>query len=250
LTILIEWALQPLGLVTGALMLTLLCWCLYGARPRLPFAMFFLSTLMLVAFSMPSVSNALVWRFENARTNPAACATEPPAPIVVLGGGIDLYVPSDSPYEVLSSDSLIRTLRATEFAQADSHYYLLGGGNSERTLAGAMQQVLMAHNVAQSQITVETESSSTHENAQALVAILPPENTSRISLLTSMLHVRRAAATFEKNGYEVCHIGVDTVYSVPKPPVSLLPYLSGLNKSTLVLHEWIALTVYRIKGYL
>ncbi len=250
MAILIEWVLQPLGLVTGALMLTLLSWCVNGAKPRIPFVLFCLSAAMLIAFSMPSISNALVWRVENARTNSSECISSPPPSMVVLGGGIDLYVPDNSPYEVLNSDSLIRTSRAPEFASANSHYYLLGGGNSERTLAKSMQQVLVAQGIHPDNITTENKSTSTHENAQALTTLLPPSDTPRINLLTSMLHVKRAAATFEKNGYTVCHIGVDTLYSVPKMPVSLLPYLAGLNKSTLVFHEWLALTVYRIKGYL
>lgn len=233
-----------------ALMLTLLSWCLTGARPRLPFGLFCTGVFTLIAFSMPSVSNSFVWRFENARLNPSQCETAAPSTLVVLGGGIDLYVPSNSPYEVLHSDSLIRTLRSTEFASANTQYYLLGGGNAERTLAESMRDVLVAHNVQASNITVETDSLSTKENAEAFAKIRPPGSAPRIHLLTSMLHVRRAAATFEKQGYVVCHIGVDTQYSVPKPPVSLLPYLSGLNKSTLVLHEWMGLIVYRIKGYM
>lgn len=204
---------------------------------------------MLVIFSMPSVSNALVWRIENARTNPAECQQLAPAHLVVLGGGIDLYVPSDSPYEQLNGDSLIRTLRAVEYATDNTQFYLLGGGNQERTVAQAMQQVLLAQNTQSEKITVETQSKSTHENALALKNILPPEQTPRIHLLTSQLHVARAAATFEKHGYQVCHIGVDTRYSIPKPPVSLLPYLSGLRKTTLAMHEWMALAVYKLKNY-
>lgn len=250
LSIIIEWALQPLGLVTCSLLLTLLVWVLYGAKPRLPFTFFCTSSLMLIVFSMPSVANRLVWHFENARSNPTECSNLEPRQLVVLGGGIDLYVPSNSPYEQLNSDSLIRTLRAIQFANDNTHYYLLGGGNTERTVAGAMQQVLLAHNVQLKKITIETQSKSTHENAIAFNGIVPPAQAPRIHLLTSQLHVNRAAATFEKNGYQVCHIGVDTRYSIPKAPVSLLPYLSGLNKTTLVIHEWMALNVYRLKGYL
>ena len=207
---------------------------------------------MLFAFSMPSIANALVLHLENARSNPTLCNKQANSalPLVVLGGGIDLYVPDNSPYEILNSDTLIRTLRATEFADPNTQFYLLGGGNQERSLAVAMQQILISHGISQSNITTENQSKSTHENAKALTKLLPPSEAPIINLLTSKLHVHRAAATFEKQGYTVCHIGVDTLYSVPAPPVSLLPYLSGLNKSTLALHEWMALSVYRVKGYL
>ena len=205
---------------------------------------------MLFTFSMPSVSNALVYRLENNRINPETCGEHQDAPLVVLGGGIDLYVSSNSPYEILSPDSLLRTLRAPEFASNKTQYYLLGGGNKERTLAANMKSVLTKLNVDPGKITIETKSNSTYENAQALVKLLPPTDNQVIVLVTSMLHVKRAAATFETAGYVVCHVGVDILYSVPKPPVSLLPYLSGLNKTTLALHEFLAMAVYKIKGYL
>ena len=249
MNVLIEWALQPLGMVCSGLLLTLLTWLMTGAKPRLPFTLFSLSMLSLLVFAMPSFANALVIRLENARVNPAHCQLDAKnAPIVVLGGGIDLYVPSENPYEVLHTDTLIRTLRAPEFATSETHFYLLGGGNSKRNLATSMQQVLAQRNVAQNRISIESESKSTIENARALKAFVPPNTT--INIITSMLHVKRASATFEKAGYRVCHIGVDSLYSKPKPPVSLLPYLSGLRKTTLALHEILAWHVYKLKNYL
>jgi len=211
--------------------------------------MFLSSTLMFYVFSMPTFANAIIYNLENARLNPSSCRETKHAPLVVLGGGIDFYVPSDSPYEILQPDSLIRTLRAPEFASDNTRYYLLGGGNDKRVLATIMKQLLISVGVDANSVIVETQSTSTHENALALTSLLPPSQTPTIDLLTSRLHVKRAAATFEKNGYQVCHIGVDTLYSVPKPPVSLLPYISGLQKSTLALREWMALLVYQFKGY-
>lgn len=198
---------------------------------------------------MPSFANYLVLTLESARDNPTSCETESRAlPIVVLGGGIDLYVPDNNAYEVLQPDTLIRTLRAPEYGQPESQYYLLGGGSTDRTLAAHMKRVLMQRGISENAITTETVSESTVENAQALNTLLAQGNT--IILLTSKLHVKRAAATFEKAGYTVCHAGVDSLYSIPKPPVSLLPYLSGLQKSSAALHEILAWHVYKIKGYL
>jgi len=245
-----------MGLIACTMLLTLIVWCVAGAKPIVPFLLFCTSMLMLYVFSAPSIANALVANFEQSRQNSDECistgssARLSSTPLVVLGGGIDLYVPDNSPYEVLNNDSLIRTLRATEFTNADTNIYLLGGGNSKRTLAENMRQVLTDLNVDTNNIIIETTSQSTHENAQAFASMLPPEQARTIRLLTSQLHVARAAATFEKHGYQVCHIGVDSLYSVPKPPVSFLPYLTGLTKSTFAFHEWLALTVYRIKGYL
>jgi len=249
LNIIFEWVIQPVGLIACTLVLTLVSWCFAGAKPRGSFFLFCCTSLLFYVFSIPAIANSVVWQLENGRTNPALCSIDNQAPLVVLGGGIDYYVPSNSAYEVLKHDSLVRTLRAPEYASDSTHYYLLGGGNNKRVLAEIMKKLLIEKHVDANNIFIETSSKSTYENAQELRFMLPPSQTSVITLLTSMLHVKRAAATFEKQGYTVCHIGVDTQYSVPKAPLSLLPYLSGLQKSTLVLHEWIALLVYRIKGY-
>ena len=198
---------------------------------------------------MPSIANALVHQLENARHNPTFCNTQKDAPMVILGGGIDLYVTSNSPYEILNADSLVRTVRGMEFGTKNTYYYLLGGGENERTLAANMKKVLIDLSIDTHKITTETSSKSTIENANALKTLLPPTDNQTIVLATSLLHVKRAAATFEKAGYRVCHLNIDTLYSKPKPPVSLLPYLSGLTKSTRVCHEWIAWFVYRFKGY-
>ena len=245
---LLNWVLQPVGIIFSGLTLTLLLWLGSGARPRLPFSVFLLSSVAFLIFAMPSFANALVKRIETARENPAFCEKNSnEVPIVILGGGIDLYVPSDNPYETLQTDSLIRTLRAPEFATENTQYYLLGGGNERRSLAASMRQVLINRNVSENNIIIETVSQSTVDNAKALNALLPSNTT--INLLTSKLHIKRASATFEKAGYQVCHIGVDSLYSTPKPPVSLLPYLSGLQKSTLAFHELLAWQVYKIKGH-
>jgi len=65
-------------------------------------------------------------------------------------------------------------------------------------------------------------------------------------LITSALHTSRAAAVFEKQGFAVCHVATDTLYSPAVFPVSLMPYVSGFNKSTQALRELLAITAYKL----
>lgn len=117
MNIFIDCALQPLRMIALTPLLTLVSCCFKGAKPLNPFMLFCISTLMLFIFSMPSVANAFVYRLKNARENQPACANQKNAPMVVLGGGIDLYVTSSSSYETLSPDSLlVRMLHSPEFA--------------------------------------------------------------------------------------------------------------------------------------
>lgn len=245
-----DWLLQPVGFISLGLVLTLASWTAYGAKPRLPFCLLLLSTMSMLVLSMPEVANSMVARIENARTNPTLCTDASDAPIVVLGGDIDLYAPSQSPFEILGTDSLIRVLRAPEFASNTSQFFLVGGGSAERKIGPAMKSILMQLGIEAERIHVETVSRSTYENAQELAKLAGPDIMPVINLVTSALHTNRAAKTFEQAGYQVCHHGVDSLYSVPALPVSLLPYLSGLSKSTRALHEWLGTYVYRIKGYM
>ncbi len=245
---LLSWAIQPIGMISLMLLLTLLlsAWQVRWARMFVSLS----STIVLFWFlSAPATTNLLVNYFENSRVNPSACDAQwASLPIVVLGGGIDPYVLSTSPYEILNNDSLLRVHQAIELATDKSYFYLLGFGSDRRNLAETMATVLRRYGIQDARIIREKLSRSTVENAAALAKILPVAQTRTIALITSALHIPRAAATFEKVGYTVCHVAADTLYSVPALPDSLLPHLSGLIKSTATLHEVVAWSLYKIKN--
>ncbi len=249
LGILFDWAIQPVGLLALAMLVTLASWFVAGLRPRFTFILFLCTLAGFWAGSTPSLANALVLKLEHDRQNPAECATYEPTQIVVLGGGMDHYAVTNDPYELLNQDSILRTRRALAYQATGAHIFLLGGGVNSRSLATSMAELLHQAGVPPSQITAETKSRSTHENAKAFSDLVAAKPDQPITLITSALHISRAAATFEQDGFSVCHDAVDSLYSIPKPPVSLLPYLSGLNKSSAVFHEIIARVVYRLKGY-
>lgn len=247
---LVDWLLQPLGLFALLWSLSLLGWAAGGARPRLPFALGLAGFAVLWLASAPLVANALVHRVESARAVPPECAFARARddPLVVLGGGLDRYVDSDSPYEILDRDSLLRVSKAVEIAGDDARFYLIGGESHARKPSLLMAAILADRGVAPERIIVETGSESTADNARALVRLLPPEETPRITLVTSALHLPRAAASLERHGYTVCHAAADTLYSEAALPVSLLPYLAGLEKSTRAAHELLALVLYRLRS--
>lgn len=197
------------------------------------------------------IANALVFQIETWRKNPIFCA-EPNylKTIVVLGGGLDKYVASNSAYEILDQDSQLRVNRAIEVAAPDSHFYLLGGSNHERKPAMFMANLLIDRNIENERVHLETASLSTHENALALTKLLPPEEHPNITLVTSAIHIPRAASVFEFHGYQVCHVTADSRYSPAAPPVSYLPYLNSLNKTHAVYQELLATFVYKLRGYI
>ena len=165
------------------------------------------------------------------------------AAIVVLGGG-----KTDDEWMVGSRD-----LRGTRLGVGRelllSHrapLILLSGGKGE---ALWMKSRLLALGVPPARILVEDHSRNTHENALDSAPILRRLGARRILLVTSDLHMRRAAACFRQQGFEV----------VPAPS----PGLSGLQPdagfwrsrrhawagSVYCLHEIIGLWIYRCLGW-
>ena len=88
----------------------------------------------------------------------------------------------------------------------------------------------------------------THDEAVKLAALFQREGWHRLLLVTSPTHSRRAAATFE-------HAGVPEVISVPA--VETLVDIERLRFSDdraasfgMIVHEWVGLWVYRLRGWI
>jgi len=251
-----DWIMQPVGIIAAIWLAILLLWLLvYRARPWPVFVLVLLAVGIFCVFASPGFSNHVVQRIENWRVNPSFCDHDSggpvsKAPLIVLTGGLDKWVPSTDPYQILSRDSLLRALKAYDVAKAspdvDAIFYITGGVSHKRKPAELMAQVLMDRGISAARIETESESRSTHASGLAIAARFSPETTPVLVLITSALHTSRAAAVFEKQGFKVCHVATDTLYSPAVFPVSLMPYVSGFNKSTLALRELLAITAYKL----
>lgn len=249
LYLLADWALQPLSLAFSLLVLIVTVGWFRLRRYKFEYSLMVLTLLILWVASSPGFANGWVYRLENARSNPAHCVKQQPQKVVIPGGGLDKYIESTSPYEILDRDSQLRVYRALDIATPESQFVLLGGGTHARTPAPFMQQMLLDRGIPSQRISMESVSRNTVENAQALKVLFPVSTTPAITLVTSALHVRRAAASFEAEGYTVCHVSSDSLYSPAVFPVSAMPYLSGLQKTTRAMHEQLGWWVYQAKGY-
>ena len=118
--------------------------------------------------------------------------------LIVLGGdgmGDGLLGPSS----YLRSVYTVRAMRAHRFQQV-----IISGGNSNRMnppLAEVMRDFVRGHGIDTSNVVVETESTSTRENALRSVEMLRVSG--KVVLLTSDFHIWRAVRVFRKAGLEV-----------------------------------------------
>ena len=245
-TLFIDWLMQPMGIVFSCLLVALLV----GFRQGFAFsrAALLSSVLVLWFSSTPISANWLVKQVEPA-TPEVSCATDitSTTPVVVLGGALHAYISSDNPYEVLSRDSLQRTLHAAKLDKGENPFYVLGGGVTSRKLAHYMELVLMEQGIDSTRITKEQRSLSTLGNARELSTVLPPTFEPAIILVTSQLHLKRAESAFESQGYSVCGVGVGSLYAPSAGWVGWLPYAESLLKSTLAWREMLASNWYQLR---
>ena len=239
-SLLLDWALQPLGAVALSLVAALVLLALSGALRGPGGLLALAATLGLWLAASPTPANALLSRIEVSRTGPDACAGEASLPVVVPGGGMDAWRRSDDAYELLHRDSLQRVERAADLAAPDARFHLLGGGDNGRTLADLMAEVLRDRGVPEHRIVREGRSRSTRENARELAALLPPSEHPTIRLVTSALHLARATRVFERVGYRVCGTGVGSIAAPAAGVVGWLPWLSALERSTRAWRELLA----------
>jgi len=69
--LLVDWILQPVGLIAFSLCVVMMLWLLfYKARPLPVFMAMLLVFGLFWSLAIPGLSNHIVWRIENWRSNP------------------------------------------------------------------------------------------------------------------------------------------------------------------------------------
>ncbi len=96
-------------------------------------------------------------------------------------------------------------------------------------------------------IVLERESRNTRENATESARIVRERGWKSLVLVTSAMHMPRAAATFRKAGLEVDLLPVDRRYG--SKDGSWLPRAESLERSSWALRELAGRLVYRAAGY-
>ena len=176
--------------------------------------------------------------------------------IVVLSGYLRPPTPT-YPQARLGQDSLNRCLHAAElYFQEPRCLVVLSGGRMEAdkpgpTLAEAMADFLARYGVAREDLLRETRSRSTYENAAETWKLLEPRGIRRIVLVTDAIHLRRAEGCFRSQGFDVLPSGCGYCASEFEwSPADFLPSVGAAVDMQRVLHEWIGIVYYRVRGWI
>jgi len=170
--------------------------------------------------------------------------TEAPRPvdaIVVFAGGVGESGKAGGGYQE-------RVKQALEFyAQGVAPRIIFASGYTWAFQeAQVMKEIAMGQGVPASAILVETNAANTHDAIRSVTATLNRERWRSIVLISSPYHMRRALLTWRRFA--------PTVTVIPTPVVGSQFYTHGrgasLEQIRGILHEYLALAVYKWRGWL
>lgn len=211
-------------------------------------------------FISTKLVQSLEWQYLPAEEYPRADA------IVVLGGSTEAYEPPRPWYEINGAgDRLIMAARLYHAGKAP--IILVSGGLIEwagdyrSTPAEEMSAILQLMGVPEQAIMIQSESRNTYEDALYSKAVLIENKLHSIILVTSAMHMPRAAAIFRKQQIQFTPAPADYIVtqqllsdllrpSMERFLVDSIPTSKNIHNTTNALKEYLGLLVYRIKGWL
>ncbi|MBC7892898.1 MAG: YdcF family protein [Sphingobacteriaceae bacterium] len=207
------------------------------------------------------ISNPLLVSFatRNWEGYPVSLGKQPPFDLaIVLTGGIV----SDGSYKsglISFGPSADRLLQPLLLYKRGKVARILISGGSGRVQGSELfpdegkvaAQFLSACGVDSARILLESASRNTHENTQFTAQLLKQKRLGgRLLLVTSALHMPRAAACFRKAGLTVTPYPVDFRAGPPLVTVSSFwPSVEALYQLNFLVHEWVGYLTYRMMGY-
>lgn len=227
--------LPPLGL--GWLLV--LAWLLVRRRPGLARWLMAVCALLVVVLGMPVVSSFLTRMVELESAAPRFGSAHA---IVILGGGRRLTF--DAAGKVTDSApgpfTLERVHAGARLVRQTGLPVLVTSGKPDDfdpTEAEVMRTVL-ARDFGISAKWLEDQSRNTVENGEFTARMLLPQKVSRIILVTSAFHMRRARLIFERAGFVVLPAPVNPISSSPVWRAGdLLPNAPALLRSYYAFNE-------------
>lgn len=211
------------------------------ARPRRPVVMAMIALALLWILSTRAASDAI------ARTlimnEPQTVA---PQVIVIAAGGAS--------FGALNTTSENRVIAGVAWWHRNPQALVviagvdtLPSGRSPET-AILMRAEAMRFGVPASSIAMDLRSNDTREHAIELARRPGITPSTRVGVVTSDWHMRRAVAAFRRHFKTVIPYPAENDYSEPIIPGSFLPSSGGLWESTVMLHEWIGIAWYALRG--
>ena len=203
------------------------------------------AAIVLMAAASPMGANTLVWVQEHRAFEP--CDGPAPTAIVTLAGGMVARPRDLHDYTALGATSLRRLFGALALhaEHPDATLVFVGISRWDFPESEIMANLAESMGVPREAMRTETHSLTTWQNATFTAALDPPVP-KRIWLVTSALHMPRAAYAFRRAGFDVCTAPAYTLFVGPESPGWFVPQGSSEVKAEDALHEIIGEIGYRL----
>jgi uncharacterized SAM-binding protein YcdF (DUF218 family) len=167
-------------------------------------------------------------------------------PLVTLDTGAATF--GDPVERVLTAFDLLRTNRA-RFAILSGSSWSAGPG-APPSEGQVLADQLIAWGIDRERLVIEDASRTTHENAVESARVARARGWTRVVLVTSAAHMKRAYGCFAEEGLPVDTLAVDfDAYDPSRHGSPWLPRASALAESTAALRERIGRAIYQLRGW-
>jgi uncharacterized SAM-binding protein YcdF (DUF218 family) len=200
----------------------------------------------IYAFSIDPVKNILISPLENSYHTPKNVKALKANAIVVLGAGAYNG-------KTLDGDSLNRLVGGFILYRKLHIPIIFSGGYSTSTVATSIiaRKILLKMGVSRSNIIIDDKSNDTAQNALYTEAICKKHKFTKIILVTSAYHMKRAVFLFRRTGtaagLKIIPYPVDFKENNHYNFYSFLPNLGNLTISAEAVHEYLGDVWARVK---
>jgi uncharacterized SAM-binding protein YcdF (DUF218 family) len=245
----LNWLVYPASLLFVGLLTILVFY-------RRRYARWGLACLLLLFYSLsaPLTVLPLVRWLEGPRPGPEALRPHYDVAIV-LTGMVNLRGSRAGHIEFNDSvERILEGMRLVKRGLADKLFIVGGSGNpfdQRASEARVLRTFALEFGLHDAQVLTEESSRNTYENAVKATEIIRAAPYRDLVLITSALHMRRAAAAFHKQGLFPDLYPVDFQTSRGGITIlSLCPSARALDLMTAVIHELVGFAAYRLQGYI
>ncbi len=239
-------------LITSPLffVLTLLVILIILRKPKfikLKNSLLFLSFLTLFLFSSPLISNKLV-KYIEAPYLPVKLSQVPKSDYIVVLSGMVHFV-KDNVYEWSDPDRFFAGIKLLNANKGRKIIYtggLLPWELKKKTEGELLKNKSLEFGIDENDIFITKKVQNTYEEANAISHLIGKK--SKIILITSAFHMKRAELLFKKHNFNVFPYPVDFKFIDNKITIlDFIPSAHSLNRSSFVIREVLGRVYYHVK---
>jgi len=206
-----------------------------------------LSFLILFLFSNPLISNKLVKYIEEPY-QPLKLSEVPVSDFIVVLSGM-VHEVKDNVYEWSDPDRFFAGIKLLNANKGKKIIYtggLLPWEKKKKTEGELLKKKSIEFGVDENDIFITKKVQNTYEEANAISHLI--DKKSKIILVTSAFHMKRAEFLFKKHAFKVFPYPVDFKFKDNKITIlDFIPSAGSLSRSSFVIRELLGRMYYRIK---